>query len=152
MSVTLEEQELNRFATCVTQVIKRCPSVIFVGCPQVTQLAVPTLYKLGYDPVVMTGKVRTSEGNKVTHIWVELPEQGLRIETNASQILGWPVSVVVLPMEYEAKRYADGTEIKEWKNFPALTLTPAGVTFFDRMSDQVVDCMLGKSMKKRSRR
>lgn len=140
---------LDRFASCVTAVMNGCSSVIFVGCPQVTQLVVPALYKLGENPVVLTGKVRTKEGNRVTHIWVELPDRGLRVETNPSQILGWPLSVIVFPMELKAGLYAKGVPIEEWERFPALAMTPAGVAFFDRMSDQVIDCFLGKSLKRK---
>jgi len=123
--------------------------VIFVGCPQATQLIVPALYKLGHDPVILTGEVMTWEGKEVRHIWIEMPDLGLRIETNPSQILGWPVVATVMPLEEDAERYEDATPLDNWEQFPALVMTPAGKAYFGRMSDQVVACFLGRIKKKR---
>src|SRR4029077_10723233 len=140
---------LGRFAGCIGKVIKDCASVIFVGCPQVTQLVVVVFYKRGYEPVVRTGKVRGWDGKPVTHIWVEVPELGIRVETNPSQILGLPVSATVTPIEHDARRYEDGRVLENWAEFPALLLTPAGEAYFDRMSDEVLLCLAKRSKGKR---
>lgn len=137
------------FAGCIGKAIQRCAAVIFVGCPQVTQLVVFSLLKLGYQPVVRTGEVLTWEREPVTHVWVELPEADIRIETNPSQIFGLPVSVLVTSIQQGADRYKDGKVLENWAEFPALLLTPAGEAYFDKLSDQVVSCLSKKSKRKR---
>lgn len=137
------------FAGCVGNAIKQCAAVVFVGCPQVTQLVVFSLLKLGYNPVVRTGKVLTWEREPVTHVWVELPEEGVRVETNPSQIFGLPVYVLVTSIEQGADRYKAGKVLENWAKFPALLLTPEGEAYFDKLSDQVVSCLSKKAKRKR---
>lgn len=132
---------LRRFPDCIGEAIKQCSAVVFAGCPQVTQLVVMSLYKLGYEPVVRTGKVRTWEGEPVTHVWVELPDAGLRIETNPSQIFGLPVSILMTSIQRGLDRYKNGKVLENWSEFPALLLTPEGEAYFDKLSDQVVSCL-----------
>lgn len=142
------EALLEWFGPCISKAIGKCLT-IFRGCPQVTQLVVPTLHKLGYEAIVLTGKVSTYHGDRVTHIWVEVPELGLRVETNPSQILGWPSMAVVMPIEEETERYEDATQLEDWNHFPALFMTPAGEAYFDRMSDKVIACLHDRAKKKR---
>jgi hypothetical protein len=109
---------------------------VFVGCPQVANLAHYALRKLGLDPVFMFGAVPAADGNSVHHIWVEVPDLGIRVETNPSQILGWPVFVYTMALDERAEIYSNAEVVDE--NFPAIGMTFTGVRFFDRLSDEVV--------------
>lgn len=132
---------------CINQAIDSCarnPTLIFSGCPETTQLAARVADALGLEFMVYQGKVITWDQNIVDHIWVELPELDLRIETNASQVMGLPTFVIVLDLDYRADRYLDPFENMEFLD----RVTEKGEKFYTSMAADVVDCVVGLSRKK----
>jgi hypothetical protein len=111
--------------------------MIFPGGLETTQLAAWAADALGLEFMVLQGKVRTWDGKVVDHVWVELPELDLRIETNASQVMGIPVFVIVLDLPYGADRYRDAFE-----NMGILSrVTKKGEEFYGRMAKDVAACV-----------
>jgi len=141
MKLSSKKMELT-LARCLHQAIRGCaenPLLIFSGCPETTQLAARVVMKLGYQPIVMRGKARTFEGPLVTHIWVEIPELDLRVETNPSQIFGVPSFAMVLGTEdFEDRYFPEGED-------PAFLerVTEAGERFYSKLAGKVVRCMSG---------
>jgi hypothetical protein len=116
------------------------PSIVFRGCPETTQLAWRTADALGFgiDAVVMQGKGKDAEDDRwVDHIWVEIPSLRLRIETNASQILGRPQFVEVLDLSDFEERYRDGFEHMEFLE----RVTEEGEDFYWNLAKGVARCV-----------
>lgn len=131
---------------CLNNAIESCardPLLIFSGCPETTQLAARTAAALGLEFVVVQGKVRTWDNQVVDHIWVELPEIGLRIETNASQVMGLPTFVIVLDLPYNADRYMDAFENMEF----LARVTKKGEEFYGRLAKDVAGCVMAGALK-----
>jgi hypothetical protein len=125
---------------CLNKAIQSCakdPTLIFSGCPETTQLAARAAYVLGLDFLVVQGKARTWDNNVVDHIWVELPDLDLRIETNASQMIGLPTFTIVLDQSYRADRYFDAYENMEFLE----RVTAEGEEFYGRLAEDVAKCM-----------
>jgi hypothetical protein len=137
----------RHLGVCVNEAIESCarnPLLIFSGCPETTQLAARAADRLGLEFVVVQGKARTLDNEVVDHIWVELPELGLRIETNASQMMGLPTFVIVLDLAYRADRYFDAFE-----NMAFLErVTEKGDDFYGRLAEDVARCVRARSQKK----
>ena len=125
---------------CIRKFVDACPKSILVGCPQVALVAAKALYKLGFEPRIMTGRVRTADGSKVQHIWVEIPEREILVETNPSQIYGYPLVSMTMDTSGVDDRYEDGILIEEPSRYPALTLTASGEDFFDDAAEGIADC------------
>jgi len=138
---------LEHLGFCMNSAIWECPqdpAVIFRGCPETAQLAWRTMDALGHglDAVVIQGKGKESEtGRWVDHVWVELPVLGLRIETNASQILGMPLFVQVLDIRENDDRYRDGFEHMEILD----RVTPAGDRFYSGLAQEIAACVRKRS-------
>lgn len=131
---------------CLNKAIESCdmnPTLIFSGCPEATQLAARVAFELGFEFSVVQGKVRTFDDQVVDHIWVELPDLELRIETNASQVMGLPTFVIILDLPYHADRYSDTFLNMEFLE----RVTPAGEKFYRRLAKKVVACMMERSRK-----
>lgn len=125
---------------CLNEAIESCgrnPLLIFSGCPETTQLAARTAAALDLEFVVMQGKARTWDHQVVDHVWVELPELDLRIETNASQIMGLPTYVIVLDLDYRSDRYSKAFENMEFLE----RVTEKGEKFYARLANDVADCV-----------
>lgn len=140
VSRKLLEERLSR---CLNQAIQKAcpdPTMIFRGCPETTQLAWRALDALGFglEAVIVQGKaLEAASGRWVDHIWVELPETGLRIETNASQILGLPQFVQVQDLEDFTERYKDTFERMELLE----GVTREGERFYSDMAKKVAACV-----------
>lgn len=131
---------------CINKVIQSCakdPVLIFSGCPETTQLAARVADRLGLEFVVVQGKARTWDNNIVDHIWVEIPDLDLRVETNASQIMGLPTFVIVLDTSYRADRYFDAFENMEFLE----RVTEKGEEFYGNLAEEVARCVLSRSRK-----
>jgi hypothetical protein len=146
-STRSERSKLIRFfAGCMTRVIYSNPdfACIIVGCPQTAKLADLALQGLGFEPRVYTGKVKMAAGGKVDHVWVELPEHDLIIETNPQQVLGYPMPVLAIPAgEHKREHYLTEEEIDP-DTFPATASTPQGQKFFEKLAKEVVSCFKEK--------
>jgi hypothetical protein len=111
--------------------------VIFKGCLNVTQLAARVVEYLGYEAVVMQGRAREWDTRRtVDHIWVEIPELDLGIETNPSQVLGLSVPTLVLPL-HRFRKFTGRFERPE----ALCMVTPAGAQFFDQLARDVAACV-----------
>jgi hypothetical protein len=144
--VNKDRENLIRWlSSCMGRVILACPRCIFVGCPETAYLAHVVLEKLGIEHMIKTGPVPTHEGRPVQHIWLEIPGYSLRVETNPSQILGWPIPVHVMPDSYREELYQEGEILDGFPIHP----TPEGMAFYDRVSDQVVTCYNKKTKRRR---
>lgn len=133
----------RHLSICMNDAIWKCakdPTLIFSGCPEATQLAARVVDRLGHAFVVVQGKAITWDKNVVDHIWVELPELGLRIETNASQILGIPTFVQVLDLSFHPERYRDAFENMEFLE----RVTEKGEEFYSRMAERIARCVRAK--------
>jgi len=139
MKTSIKKMELT-LARCLHEAVRGCaknPLLIFSGCPETTQLAARVVMKLGYEPVVVRGKARTAEGPMVHHIWVEIPELDLRVETNPSQIFGVPAFAMVLATEDFEDRYFPEVEDPGFLE----RVTKAGERFYSKLADKVVRCV-----------
>lgn len=128
----------ERLAQCLGRAVLS-NSVVFEGCPSVTQLAARVVYYLGYEPEVVQGRARTFDGKVVDHVWVEIPELDLGIETNPSQIRGLPheqVPVMVVDLSY----FNRNTNTFDRQSLLD-QITPAGEKFFSRLAKQVAKCV-----------
>lgn len=138
-AVTKRMLEMH-LSVCMNNAIWACakdPTLIFSGCPEATQLAARVVDRLGHAFMVFQGKAITWDKNVVDHIWVELPELELRIETNASQILGIPTFVQVLDVAFHPERYRDAFE-----NMAFLErVTEKGEEFYGAMADKIARCV-----------
>jgi hypothetical protein len=136
----------RHLGVCINEAIESCarnPLLIFSGCPETTQLAARAADRLGLEFVVLRGKARTWDNEVVDHIWVELPELDLRIETNASQIMGLPTFVIVLDASYRADRYLDAFENMEFLE----RVTGRGEEFYGLLAENVARCVMARSRK-----
>jgi len=132
------------FPLCIDKMIWGChsdPTMYFTGCMDVTQLAARVLLRLGYGPRIMQGKALSKEGRPVGHVWIEIPEVGLRVETNPSQILGMPrIWVWVTDQEENADLYDPEGENPELLE----RVTPEGERFFGSLVNKVLACIRKK--------
>jgi hypothetical protein len=140
MPVPTKKDIIKNFDICISQFVRACPSGIVVGCPQVAIVAAKALFELGLQPNIMAGKGVLRNGHQVDHIWVEIPEYDLRIETNPSQIFGYPLVALTDEREKYAARYKKARIVESPENYPALALTESGQDFFDYAAEEVVHC------------
>lgn len=141
----VSKKAMDRYlSVCMNDAIWKCdknPTLIFSGCPEAAQLAARVVDRLGYEFVVLQGKAITWDQNVVDHIWIEIPELDLRVETNASQILGIPTFVQVLDTDFHAERYRDAYE-----NMVFLErVTKEGERFYSAMADRIARCVRKKA-------
>jgi len=134
----------ERLSRCLNMAIRKScpgdPTIFFPGCPETTQLAWRTLDALGFglEAVVMQGKAKEAGSDRwVDHVWVELPETGLRIETNAWQILGLPQFIEVEDISLSGDRYRDPFERMELLSM----VTREGEKFYGSMARKVASCI-----------
>jgi hypothetical protein len=114
--------------------------MIFTGCRSVTMLTARVVEYLGYEAVVMQGRAREWDTKRrVAHIWVEIPELGIGVETNPSQVLGLPVLALVLPLA-RFKKHTHQFERPEI----LCEVTPEGEKFFDQLAQEVATCVRTK--------
>jgi hypothetical protein len=114
--------------------------IIFTGCRNVTMLTARVVEYLGYEAVVMQGRAREWDTKRrVAHIWVEIPELGIGVETNPSQVLGLPVLALVLPLA-RFKKHTHQFERPEI----LCEVTPEGEKFFDQLAQEVATCVRTK--------
>jgi len=114
--------------------------IIFTGCRNVTMLTARVVEYLGYEAVVMQGRAREWDTKRrVAHIWVEIPELGIGVETNPSQVLGLPVLALVLPLA-RFKKHTHQFERPEI----LCEVTPDGERFFDQLAQEVAACVRTK--------
>lgn len=145
------ETLLRHLSVCLNLAIRSCakdPTLVFPGCPEITQLAWRVADRLGFglEAVVIQGKGREAETNRwVDHVWVELPEAGIRIETNASQILGLPQFVAVLDINEFSERYKDSYENMEVLD----RVTREGEEFYGQLAEDIARCVTAKANKKK---
>lgn len=139
---------LNHFSICLNKaIVESCPkdpTTIFRGCPETTQLAWRAMDALGFglEAVVIQGKGLTwKDPHWVDHIWVELPEQQIKVETNAWQILGQPRFAAVIDIEDFASRYRGGFENMELLD----RLTPDGQKFYGRLAEGIAKCVRARA-------
>ncbi len=146
-STSLPKSAIERFlGRCLHEAIKSCnknPALIFSGCPETTQLAARTAAALGLEFTVIQGKVRTWDMKVVDHLWVELPELDLRIETNPSQVLGLPTFAIVLDRSYDEDRYSGQFENMEFLR----RVTERGEEFYSKMAEDVARCVAARFRK-----
>lgn len=145
MVKNLTKREVEKYlGRCLNSAVNSCaknPTLIFSGCPETTQLAARASDALRLEFVVVQGKVKTWDHKIVDHLWVELPELELRIETNASQVLGLPTFVIVLDLSYHADRYSDAFENMEFLK----RVTVDGEKFYGRLAKDVAACVRSRS-------
>lgn len=134
---------------CLNRAIRGCakdPTLIFPGCPEIAQLAWRALDALGFglDAVIVQGRAMVSDGGGwVDHIWIEIPKLELRVETNASQILGMPMFVAVMDLTENEERYRDAFENMEILD----RVTAEGEKFYGRMAGNVARCVMSRASK-----
>ena len=114
--------------------------IIFKSCLTVTQLAARAVEHLGYEAVIMQGRAREWDtGRTVDHIWVEIPELGIGVETNPSQVLDLAVPTLVLPL-HRFQKFIGRFERPE----ALCMVTPEGAKFFDQLARDVAVCVRAK--------
>lgn len=139
---------LDHFSICLNKaIIDSCPkdpTTIFSGCPETTQLAWRAMDRLGFglEAVVVQGEALTWKNpHWIGHIWVELPEERIRVETNAWQILGQPRFAAVIDISEFEERYREPFEHMEFLD----RVTSHGEKFYGRLANGIAKCVRSRA-------
>jgi hypothetical protein len=115
------------------------------AAPEVAHLAARAVARLGYEPVIVVGRGQTSDGKIIGHVWVEIPELDLGIETNPSQMRGISTAAAVFPLvEFEDyERFGVYPDVLDeiGPGFERLFITEAAERFYNKLAVQVAACV-----------
>ena len=142
-SARLIEERLGR---CLGNAIRTCMvPQHFKGCPEIAFVAARAVERLGHEAIIVVGRGRTSTGEIVGHVWVEIPMLDLGIETNPSQMRGEPRVAAVLDIEdfeaYETIGYYPEVLAQIGPGAERLLLTEAAERLYDKLADRVARCV-----------
>lgn len=115
--------------------------LIFVGCPEISNLVYRVFDKLGYDPEVKTGKVEMWNGRDIQHAWIEV--DGWVVETNPSQIFALPLEHSVIKVMPKNVWYfrTNPRDILDARGYAFMTQTEAGEKFLNNMAEEIAKKM-----------
>jgi hypothetical protein len=139
----------ERLGRCLSNAIRTCSvPQHFKGCPEIAHVAARAVERLGYEAIIVVGRGRTSTGEIVGHVWVEIPMLDLGIETNPSQMHGIPVTAMVVGIDefdaYETVGYYP--EVLQQIRDPSiarLLVTEPAARLYDKLAGQVARCVGG---------
>lgn len=137
----------ERLGRCLGNAIRTClVPQHFKGCPEIAHVAARAVERLGYEAIIVVGRGRTSTGEVVGHVWVEIPMLDLGVETNPSQMRGVPVTAMVVDIDdfedYETVGYYPEVLVQvRDPSIARLLVTEAANRLYNKLADQVAACV-----------
>jgi hypothetical protein len=138
----------TRLGRCLGNAIRTCMvPQHFKGCPEIAHVAARAVERLGYEAIIVVGRGRTSTGEVVGHVWVEIPMLDLGVETNPSQMRGAPMLAMVVDIDefsdYETIGYYPEVlqQIRDPGSIERLLVTDAADRLYNKLANEVAHCV-----------